>query len=131
CNRSGDRALDLLGDLAFERGDFAEAGRWWRRVVRPLTEAPGKAGGEPDLDLDFPDPQVDVSRVRAKQVLALLFQEDARENAENLRAAVRTYRRAYPKAEGALAGRTGNYGATLEALLADPAALATPDVGAW
>ncbi|HZY88979.1 MAG TPA: hypothetical protein VFE78_29410, partial [Gemmataceae bacterium] len=30
CSRSGERALDLLGDLAFERGRFDEAEGWWR-----------------------------------------------------------------------------------------------------
>jgi outer membrane protein assembly factor BamB/tetratricopeptide (TPR) repeat protein len=129
CSRPGDRALDLLGDLAFERGEFAEARRWWRRIVRPAGEAPAK-GGEPDLDLLFPDPQVDVARVQAKQVLALLFQEDARENEGGRRAALEAFRQAYPTAEGALAGRTGRYADTLAALLGDLGALATPDA-AW
>src|SRR5262249_12508835 len=33
CSRFADRALDLLGDLAFERGDFEEAGSWWRLLA--------------------------------------------------------------------------------------------------
>ncbi len=49
CSRAGDQALDLLGDLAFEHGDFDEARYWWRY-----------------LTLHFPDPKVDTIRAEAK-----------------------------------------------------------------
>src|SRR5262249_12982456 len=68
CSRHTDRALDLLGDLAFERGDFAEAERVWRMLAPPPSRARGqdaKPGIDvTDLRLVFPDPQVDVALVQ-------------------------------------------------------------------
>src|SRR5438093_1486788 len=68
CSRPAERALDLLGDLAFERGDFDEAESWWRLLVPP-------AGVKPDAkdDLAYPDPRGDRALIRAKQFLARLF----------------------------------------------------------
>lgn len=88
CSRAGDQALDLLGDLAFERGDFDEARYWWRY-----------------LTLHFPDPQVDVLRAEAKQTLALIFQG----RFEEAKAEIDGFRKRHPRAQGALAGEQGFY----------------------
>jgi outer membrane protein assembly factor BamB len=107
CSRVADQALDLLGDLAFERGDFAEARAWWRLLVPPAGE--GVATGA----LRFPDPQVDLARVRAKQILALLFEGELR----RARAALPALRKLYAQAAGHLAGRKGKYVETVQTLL--------------
>jgi outer membrane protein assembly factor BamB len=133
CGRRTDGALDLLGDLEFERGHFCEAGRWWRMLARPASEAarakprpPWDRGDEPPhLDLLFPDPQLDVARVRAKQVLALLFRGDP-----DARAELDAFRALHPKTEGHLAGRKGNYADTLQAIAARPVS-AEPTEDAW
>ena len=58
CSRHSAAALDLLGDLAFERGHFEEARHWWRRI---------------DSADPFHAPTMDMARAEAKQVLALIF----------------------------------------------------------
>src|SRR5438094_7343152 len=68
CSRYTDQALDLLGDLAFERGRFEQAESWWRMIVLPANPAVSAPG-----NLVYPDPQIEVARVRAKQLLARLF----------------------------------------------------------
>jgi outer membrane protein assembly factor BamB len=116
CSRHGDRALDLLGDLAFERGRFDEAERCWRRIVLPAAEADSPEKSDPKArtpKLVFPDPQVDVARIRAKQFLARLFQGSRGGLQDELKA----FRARHAKAQGRLAGRQGNYADLLQALL--------------
>ncbi len=97
---SADSALDLLGDLAFERGDFAEAGDWWRMLAgESLYPAPSPNG--------------DIARNRAKCVLALMFAgrfDDAQQ-------AIRGFRKQHPDAKGALAGREGLFHVILQQTL--------------
>lgn len=101
CSTYGDQALDLLGDLAFERGQFEEARHWWG-LLTPL-----QAGGPPALA--FPDPRVDLVRVEAKQILALIF--DGRLN--EARTAITAFERRHPRAAGHLAGQKGIFAKTL------------------
>jgi outer membrane protein assembly factor BamB len=121
CSRHTDTALDRLGDLAFERGQFYEAERWWRMLALPASEAARgarpapwskSANPGPTVDLLYPDPRGDVAQVRAKQVLALLFRGERAAAVAELEA----FRALHPKAEGHLAGRRGNYADTLQAL---------------
>ena len=114
CSGVTDRALDLLGDLAFERGDFEEAERWWRMLALPASEmnrqTPKKKARS--LDLLYPDPRVDLARVRAKQLLAHLFRGEREGFEKDLKA----YRALHGKASGDFAGHTGNYADTLSLL---------------
>lgn len=124
CSRAGDRALDLLGDLAFERGDFVAAEHWWRLLARPASEAGAK---RPELALLFPDPQADVAVVRAKIVLARLFRGERAAAAAELKA----FKALHGQAEGRLAGRDGPLADILQAA-ADAPDLAPPaDDRAW
>jgi outer membrane protein assembly factor BamB len=111
CSRFADQAFDLLGDLAFEKGNFAEARGWWRLLALPASDA---APAEP-WALRFPDPQVDVARVRAKQVIALLFEGELRQAREELE----VFRKLHGQVSGQLAGRKGIYADTLQALVAE------------
>src|SRR5205823_1132584 len=52
CSRYTDQALDLLGDLVFERGQFDEARHWWSLLV-PFDAPRGDR-------LAFPDPKIDL-----------------------------------------------------------------------
>ena len=61
CSSWGDDALELLGDLAFQDGRFAEAIAAYRQLVPDHPTAhPG---------LIYPDPSVDLARVAAKKLL--------------------------------------------------------------
>ena len=106
CSRPGEKALDLLGDLAFERGDFAEAESWWGRLIPPAVV---KGDPPPAFALFYPDPQTDPARTRAKVLLARLFR-GAYGWADDLQA----YRKTYGTAEGALAGKNGRYADILQ-----------------
>jgi outer membrane protein assembly factor BamB len=138
CSRYTDRALDLLGDLAFESGNFDEAERWWRLLALPASERGARERGARSAErgvqegaprsalrastLLFPDPQVDVGRVCAKQILARLFRGERTGLQEELNA----FRALYPKAKGWLAGQEGLYVEILRKLAAQPEELHAP-----
>jgi outer membrane protein assembly factor BamB len=117
-----DQALDLLGDLALERGDPEEAGQCWRMLAQPAsTKVPAGDG----LALVYPDPKLDVAQVRAKQIMALLVRGDRAAAVDELRA----FEAKHAKAEGYLAGQKGNLAGILRKLAAqaDEAADAVSD----
>ncbi len=70
CSRPGEKALDLLGDFAFERGDFAEAEQWWGLLLPPSSTNAAKT---PLFILHYPDALAAPARTRAKILLARLF----------------------------------------------------------
>jgi outer membrane protein assembly factor BamB/tetratricopeptide (TPR) repeat protein len=101
-SRAAEKALDRLGDLAFERGRFSEAEGWWR-LLSPLEDDNGKA--EEAGPLCQPDPPEALAvRARAKQLLARLFQGRAGWDADLAR-----FQKRWGKAEGELTGRSGRY----------------------
>ncbi len=125
CSRPAGAAIDLLGDLAFERGQFHQAERWWRMLARPASEAARlppappwahQLDASPALDLLYPDPASDVARARAKQILAQLFRGERTASKAELEA----FRKLHPTATGHLAGRTGNYAEILQAIASRP-----------
>ena len=91
CSRPTGAALDILGDLACERGDFERARRYWEWLV---------GGGESRLS--YPGGHANSALIRAKLVLVRVLSGDRRLEAE-----LTTFRRDYPTAEGRIAGRTG------------------------
>jgi outer membrane protein assembly factor BamB/tetratricopeptide (TPR) repeat protein len=123
CSRYTDRALDLLGDLAFESGDFTEAERWWRMLVPPASGRGARSAERRAQDsaraLLFPDPQVDVARVRAKQILARLFRGER----AGLQEALNAFRALHSTPKGWLAGQEGSYLEILQKLAAQQESL--------
>ncbi len=105
-SRSAEPALLLLGELAFERGEFAAAERYWRTLLPPVG----------DTALSFPQPAADPAAVTAKSLLAALFAGDVERVATELPA----FRAKYPTAAGRLAGTDGQYADTLAKLIAAP-----------
>ncbi len=103
CSRYGDQALDYLGDLAFERGDFEDALAWWQMLVAPPGQEERSAG------LLFPDSHLDLARIQAKEVLAYAFLNQIDRAEHELTA----FRRLQPQAHGSLAGNDGPFAATL------------------
>ena len=59
---SGDDALLLLGDLAWEQGLLARARNYWEKLLPPPASP---ASGEPPLVLKFPDSPIDPCRSKA------------------------------------------------------------------
>src|SRR5262249_12739229 len=123
CSRYGDRALDLLGDWAFERGELGAAERWWRMIILPADQ--NRQAGPAPNDFCFPDPKVDSARVRAKEMLARLFA------GENIDTALQAYRAQHANAQGRLAGNQGNYGDILQAVLRNSATKHTEESLTW
>jgi outer membrane protein assembly factor BamB len=107
CSRYTDQALDLLGDWAFERGRFEEAVIWWGML------APAASGRS---DLVYPDPKLDLARVRAKELLARLFAGDRDHWSEDLK----NFQQSKGDAQGRLAGQSGKYADILRALANRP-----------
>jgi len=97
CSSWGDDALELLGDLAFQDGKFAEAIAAYRQLVPDHPAAPP--------GLIYPDPSVDLARVAAKKLLSRAALGDDPPSPGDFEA----FAAAYPKAGGALAGRKGPY----------------------
>jgi outer membrane protein assembly factor BamB len=113
CTRAGEAAVDLLGDIAFERGRFDEAVAWWRLLAPPLD---AKKEKRDELALAYPDVQGDKARLYAKQIVARFFAGDTEAAARELTA----FRKEYPKAEGTFAGRKGIYADLLQDVTKEP-----------
>jgi outer membrane protein assembly factor BamB len=110
-SRPAEDGLLLLGDLLFEDGEFLAAEHAWRRLL-------------PDAgaDLVYPNPRTDPASVRARLILAAAFAGDL----ERARSALAAFKAKHPDAKGALAGRDGNYAATLQAVLDQSPAVPPP-----
>jgi outer membrane protein assembly factor BamB/tetratricopeptide (TPR) repeat protein len=102
CSRPAGPALELLGDLAFEQGNFAMALSWWRLLAWPAT-----AEAKDRSLLRIPGDPADPARIKAKQIMALAFL-GAHPQAQ---AELKAFQLEHPKRQGKLAGREGNYAA--------------------
>lgn len=98
-SRPAEDALLLLGELAFERGDFPAAERHWRKLLPD----------DPTEELKYPEPKTDPAGVKARLILCRLFAGDA----TAAEAELAKFRTAHPKASGPLAGGNGPYADTL------------------
>ncbi len=120
CTRAAEKAIDLLGDLAFERGRFEEAEQWWQ-LLAPLPDTRRDAMTR-GLALVYPDLSLDPARIQAKQLLARLFQCPKADAAgvpcadNGWAADLEAYGQRHARAEGTLAGRKGRYVALLPEL---------------
>ncbi|MGE3805164.1 MAG: PQQ-binding-like beta-propeller repeat protein [Gemmataceae bacterium] len=117
CSTSGQRALDLLGDLAFEQGDFDAAEDYWSRLL-PAPKGEGDKPRPPSDDdvVRYPDARLDSARVHAKLLLVRIYRGDH----DDLKGAIKEYAQQHKEASGKLAGQTGKYVDILEKL-ASPA----------
>ena len=112
--RPSEAGLLLLGELLFERGEFRAAELVWRRLL-------------PDSDVPYPSTNTDPAAVRARAILAAIFQGEQERAKEELAA----FRAKYPAAKGTFAGKDGPFADTLQSLLDTPPALAEPAGRAW
>lgn len=115
-SRPGEEALLLLGDLQFERGQFRFAELNWRRLL-------------PDADADvvWPGAKSDPAAIRARLILAAIFQGETQRASDELA----SFAKRHPEAKGTLAGGTGLYTETLKKWLAKPLPPAAGSDRAW
>jgi outer membrane protein assembly factor BamB len=105
ASMQANKARAILGDLAFERGDFEQALESWRPLIPlPSRELFNRRAGAPKPIRE----EVDLTRVHAKQAVALIFAGRAEAERE-----VAAFRELYPDARGMLAGRRDAYHAIL------------------
>ena len=119
----GDDALWLLGELAFERGQFAHARQYWQLLVPSVAPAADDAEAAPADAvspapvatgyLTYPDSSLTDAEVLARLVLCSTFEGD-RERAE---AELTVFQSRYPDASGELAGRSGRMAKLLGEML--------------
>jgi outer membrane protein assembly factor BamB len=121
CSSWGDDALELMGDISFQEGQFAEALTAYRQLV-PDRSLEGQG-------LTHPDPTVDLARVGAKKLLArAALGGDATPTAADIAA----FDKAFPNAKGDLAGRSGSYVTSVaEAITQDKLSLPAQPDGRW
>ncbi len=104
-SRSGEDAILLLAQRAFDRGDFHRAIYYWRMLL------PRQGSG-----LHFPDPRTPAAYVEARLILTHLFCGQTKQAAQVLKA----FPLKYPKEKGLLAGRDQVYAETLAELMKKP-----------
>jgi outer membrane protein assembly factor BamB/tetratricopeptide (TPR) repeat protein len=120
CSSWGDDALELLGDLSFQEGQFAEAIAAYIRLV------PDRPGG--GFGLIHPDPSVDLARVRAKKLLCRAAIGEHPPTSAELEA----FAAAHPADPGPFAGRKGTLALDLAAAIReDRLALPSMADGRW
>jgi outer membrane protein assembly factor BamB len=110
-SRPAEEGLLFLGDVLFERGDFREAEATWRRLIPD--------GG---ADIVYPASRSDPAAVRARIILAIIFQNDLDRAVRELA----VFRKRHPGAAGRFAGTMGPFAETLQRFLDRPPALAAP-----
>ena len=87
CSSFTDQALDLLGDLAFERGDFEEPEQLWRMIVRPASQPPSL----PVAGLAVTDPKIDAASIRPSRFSRTLSRRNG-----NLSLELQAFAKAHP-----------------------------------
>src|SRR5262249_36988928 len=110
-SRPADEGILLLGDILFERGQFQAAERLWRHLL-------------PDAgaDLIYPGSRSDLAAVRARIVLAIIFQHDL----DRARTEFAAFKTRHADATGTLAGKTGLLVNVLQHFLDHPPKLSLP-----
>lgn len=105
----GPRAIERLGDTAFQNGDFDEAASWYARLA-PLPGTP-VAEAAKTLPAVHPEPASDKALLAAKLSLARIAAGSL--GPERATALLRAYAAAYPQAQGTFAGRSGSLAESL------------------
>ncbi len=95
CSSWGDDALDLLGDLAFQEGQFAEALAAYTQLAPERTVA--------GAGLTHPDPSIDLTRVLAKKLLCRAAIGEHPPGSDELAA----FAQGHPEDSTSFAGRKG------------------------
>ncbi len=107
CSSWGDDALNALGQLSLERGEYLAARMAWMRISASLHDNEGSVG------LTYPDTDLNLAKVQACLVLVSLREENLARAEGELK---RLFQK-HPDARGWLGGREVVYAAALEQLI--------------
>ncbi|WP_417375837.1 PQQ-binding-like beta-propeller repeat protein [Gimesia maris] len=115
----GDDALNLLGELAWEQGQLAEARSCWRKLIpRTASDSPVYDAGL----FHYPDTDLPVPEILARLILVSFFEGNFRQADFEYR----QFRKKFPETDGKLAGKEGNLSALLAKILADRGRVSLP-----
>ncbi|QDU12711.1 outer membrane protein assembly factor BamB family protein [Gimesia maris] len=115
----GDDALNLLGELAWEQGQLAEARSCWRKLIpRTASDSPVYDAGL----FHYPDTDLPVPEILARLILVSFFEG----NFSQADFEYRQFRKKFPETDGKLAGKEGNLSALLAEILADHSQVSLP-----
>lgn len=103
CSSSGDDALLELGRRAWQRGDVAAARRCWRMLL------PAEGGDAESASLRYPDTNFEPAMIRAR----LLLCDVVSGRLDRAAALLQAFQKKHARAEGRIAGKTGNLAAIL------------------
>jgi outer membrane protein assembly factor BamB len=104
-SRPADEGSLLLGDLLFEHGEFRTAEGVWRRLL-PDARA----------DVTYPNSKTDPAAVRARLILAAIFEGEI----DRAKAELAAFKSKHAGAKGTFAGKDAPYADTLQAFLDAP-----------
>lgn len=106
----GDKALERLGDLAFQSGQFVEAAKWYAGLAR-RPDSPVNEPGMLAIPAVHPSPSSSPAVLSAKLILAQYAAGRLTKSEQvNL---IKAYAAAFPQASGSFAGRSGPIAASL------------------
>jgi outer membrane protein assembly factor BamB len=119
CSSWGDEALEALGELALEQGDYGNARGYWQRILPPdywLKCKPelAREDGTP-MVLVYPDTNLPLVEIRARLVLLLILEGET----DPAQGALEAFAQEFGSAEGKLGGRQVVYAERLGELLAE------------
>ena len=114
--RPSEAGLLLLGDLLFERGDFRLAELTWKRLLP-----------DGETDVSFPGAKTDLASLRARTILAAIFQGERDRAKEELAA----FEKKHPNAKGPLAGKNGPFAEIIRGYLERPLPTSAVADRAW
>lgn len=126
CSSWGDEALEALGELALEAGDYGNARGYWQRILPPeywlkCEPALAREDGTPTV-LVYPDTNLPLVDVRARLVLLLILEGES----ISARQALDAFAQEFGRAEGKLGGRQTEYAERLHELLTESAQWPAP-----
>jgi outer membrane protein assembly factor BamB len=105
CSSAGDDALWTLGEIAFERGQYAVARQSWERLVPAFLPAADaeKQDAQKARHLVYPDSSYPLAEVRARLVLCSIF--DGQHDRAELE--LLSFAKLHPDETGDLFGQSG------------------------
>lgn len=100
----GEKAIERLGDLAFQSGDFRSAAHWYRMLIR-LPDEPAPERDVLELPPVYPDLKESDALVTAK--LLLSFYASGQLEPSRLQSTLKAFSEKFGETAGTFAGRTG------------------------